>query len=47
MPSLSGGLVLLSDPKRGDRTVICSDSKAAIRAIEADEVRSKLVMECT
>jgi len=40
------GLVLLSDPKRGGKTVICSDSKAAIRAIEADEVRYKLVMEC-
>jgi len=37
------GLVLLSEPKRGGRTVICSDSKTAI---EANEVRSKLVMEC-
>lgn len=40
------GQDLLSGPQRNGTTVICSDSKAAIRAIEAGEVRSKLVMEC-
>jgi len=43
---LSCGLELLSSPLIGQNINICSDSRAAIPALSAEKVSSRLVVEC-